>query len=428
MLRVADKHALSDTGRQRRANEDACFARAPLFVVADGMGGAQAGEVASRMAVEAFEPGLDADGDNSAEAALSARIRLANERIHDLAQSDRARQGMGTTITAAVVGEHDVAVAHVGDSRVYRLRGGAFERLTDDHSLVEELKRQGKLTDEEATHHPQRSIITRALGPEPSVEVDTTTWPAEPGDVFLLCSDGLTSMIDDRQVAALLREAPSMEQAARALVAAANEAGGRDNITVVLFSLEEVIGGSGAAAPDPPTAEHDRPPTAAPEDQPTRVGRPDDGLTTSRVRAAMAEQEEERARREATEARRIAPRPGSEGSDQEGGRRRSRLRRVLIAVAVIAAIVVPVGVAAWVAMGSVYFVGSGPQGFVAVYRGLPYELPLGVDLYSRAYLSGVPLGTLEEQRREQLLDHTLRSREDAADLVRRLEIGELAGS
>jgi len=423
VLRVADKHALSDTGRQRRANEDACFARAPLFVVADGMGGAQAGEVASRLAVDLFEPGLDDDGDKSAESALSARIRLANERIHDLAQSDRARQGMGTTITAAVVGEDDVAVAHVGDSRAYRLRNGTFERLTDDHSLVEELKRQGKLTDQEAIHHPQRSIITRALGPEPSVEVDATTWPAEPGDVFLLCSDGLTSMIEDRQVADLLREAPSMEQAARALVAAANEAGGRDNITVVLFRLEEVA--AGAAAADPPTAEHVRPPEAAPEDQPTRVGRPDDGLTTSRVRAAMAEQESERARREAAQARRIAPRPPGE---EERGPRRSRLRRVLIPLAVSAAVLVPVGIAAWVAIGSVYFIGSGPQGFVAVYRGLPYELPLGVDLYSRAYLSGVPLGVVEEQRREALLDHTLRSREDAADLVRRLEIGELAGS
>jgi len=423
MLRVADKHALSDTGRQRRANEDACFARAPVFVVADGMGGAQAGEVASRMAVEAFEPGLDDDGDTSAEAALIARIRLANGLIHDLAQSDRARQGMGTTITAAVVGEHDVAVAHVGDSRAYRLRAGAFERLTDDHSLVEELKRQGKLTDEEATHHPQRSIITRALGPEPSVEVDSATWPAEPGDVFLLCSDGLTSMIEDSQVAGLLREASSMEQAARALVAAANEAGGRDNITVVLFRLEEVAAGVAAAAP--PTAEHARPPAAAPEDQPTRAGRPDDGLTTSRVRAAMAEQEEERARRDAAEARRIAPRPPDQ---EDGGPRRSRLRRVLIALAITAAIILPVGLAAWLAIGSVYFIGSGPQGFVAVYRGLPYELPLGVDLYTSAYLSGVPLGVVEEQRREQLLDHTLRSREDAADLVRRLEIGELAGS
>ena len=423
MLRVADKHALSDTGRQRRANEDACFARAPVFVVADGMGGAQAGEVASRMAVEAFEPGLDDDGDTSAEAALIARIRLANGLIHDLAQSDRARQGMGTTITAAVVGEHDVAVAHVGDSRAYRLRAGAFERLTDDHSLVEELKRQGKLTDEEATHHPQRSIITRALGPEPSVEVDSATWPAEPGDVFLLCSDGLTSMIEDSQVAGLLREASSMEQAARALVSAANEAGGRDNITVVLFRLEEVA--AGVAAADPPTAEHARPPAAAPEDQPTRAGRPDDGLTTSRVRAAMAEQEEERARRDAAEARRIAPRPPDQ---EDGGPRRSRLRRVLIALAITAAIVLPVGLAAWLAIGSVYFIGSGPQGFVAVYRGLPYELPLGVDLYTSAYLSGVPLGVVEEQRREQLLDHTLRSREDAADLVRRLEIGELAGS
>ena len=426
MLRVADKHALSDTGRQRRANEDACFARAPLFVVADGMGGAQAGEVASRLAVEAFEPGLDDDGPQSAEAALRDRIRLANERIHELAQSDRARQGMGTTITAAVVGEHDVAVAHVGDSRAYRLRDGAFERLTDDHSLVEELQRQGKLSAQEATHHPQRSIITRALGPEPSVEVDSATWPAEPGDVFLLCSDGLTSMVQDGDMAAVLREAPSMERAARALVAAANEAGGRDNITVVLFRLEEVA--SGAAAPAPPTAEHARAPETAPEDQPTRVGRPDDGLTTARVRSAMAEQEEERGRREAAEARRIEPRARQGGSDREGEPRRSRLRRLLIGLAVTAAIVLPVGIAAYLAIGSVYFIGSGPQGFVAVYRGLPYELPLGVNLYNQAYLSGVPVGAVEQQRREQLLDHTLRSREDAADLVRRLEIGELAGS
>ncbi|MDQ3091366.1 MAG: hypothetical protein M3R46_06835, partial [Actinomycetota bacterium] len=125
------------------------------------------------------------------------------------------------------------------------------------------------------------------------------------------------------------------------------------------------------------------------------------------------------------EERRIAPRPPDQ---EDGGPRRSRLRRVLIALAITAAIVLPVGLAAWLAIGSVYFIGSGPQGFVAVYRGLPYELPLGVDLYTSAYLSGVPLGVVEEQRREQLLDHTLRSREDAADLVRRLEIGELAGS
>jgi protein phosphatase len=139
----------------------------------------------------------------------------------------------------------------------------------------------------------------------------------------------------------------------------------------------------------------------------------------------MAEREEERERREAAEERRIAPRPPGQEEDQP---RRSRLRRAVIALAVTAAIVVPVGLAGWLAIGSVYFIGSGPQGFVAVYRGLPYELPLGVDLYSRAYVSGVSLGAVGEQRRAQLLDHTLRSREDAADLVRRLEIGELAGS
>jgi len=173
MLRVVEQAHQSDTGRQRNANEDSYFARPPVFAVADGMGGAQAGEVASRLAAESFE--AVQRGEESPEAYLRAIAKTANARINRLAQTDSSRSGMGTTLTAALVDEDDVGFAHVGDSRAYLFRDGELKLLTSDHSLVEELRRQGRLTDEQAQDHPQRSIITRALGPEREVEVDTMT-------------------------------------------------------------------------------------------------------------------------------------------------------------------------------------------------------------------------------------------------------------
>ncbi|MCW3067957.1 MAG: protein serine/threonine phosphatase, partial [Solirubrobacterales bacterium] len=243
MLRVAEQYAVTDTGRQRRANEDSLLARSPLFVVADGMGGAQAGEVASQIAVDSFQQGLE-DG-SQAEAELAELARAANARIHELSHSNAEQAGMGTTLTAVYVGEDEVAIAHVGDSRAYCLRDGELLRLTDDHSLVDELLRQGRLTPEEAVEHPQRSVITRALGPEGTVEVDTRSYRARPGDVYLLCSDGLTTMLAEAQIQELLLANPPLRDAGEALIAAANEAGGRDNITVVLIRLEEVHAGAG---------------------------------------------------------------------------------------------------------------------------------------------------------------------------------------
>src|SRR5581483_1875607 len=196
MLRVAEEAHKTDTGRQRQANEDSYYARAPLFAVADGMGGAQAGEVASRIAAGAFERGA-VDESEPAEGQLEEIAQRANREIHKLAQEDSSRAGMGTTLTAAMVRDDEVALGHVGDSRADVLRDGELKRLTKDHSLVEELRRQGRLTEEQAEEHPQRSIITRALGPEPSVNVDTMTFPARDSDVFLLCSDGLTTMVSD---------------------------------------------------------------------------------------------------------------------------------------------------------------------------------------------------------------------------------------
>ena len=211
MLRVAEQAHKTDTGRQRNANEDSYFARAPVFVVADGMGGAQAGEVASSIAARAFEQEIDET--ESAEKALKEIVQKANTEIHELAEKDSSRAGMGTTLTTALVQGDEVSIAHVGDSRAYVFRDGELKQLTKDHSLVEELRRQGRLTDEQAEEHPQRSIITRALGPEAQVEVDTMTYPARDGDVFLLCSDGLTTMVDEEQIREILADSKNLKTA-----------------------------------------------------------------------------------------------------------------------------------------------------------------------------------------------------------------------
>jgi protein phosphatase len=403
ILRVAEHFERTDTGRQRKGNEDAYFARSPLFVVADGMGGAQAGEVASGTAVEVFQDGLP-DGSEPVESRLRSLVLEANTRINALAQSDDALAGMGTTVTAAYVGEDELAIAHVGDSRMYRLRDGSLERLTDDHTLVEELVRQGKLTPEEADHHPQRSIITRALGPEPGVEPDSFTWPGRDGDVYLICSDGLTGMVPEPQVAGILTEAGSLPAAGRALVDAANEAGGRDNITVVLFRLEEV-GTGDLAADDHDTSEH----SALPG------GR---GNTTGAAAAAPAVADRPRTEQVA----RRAPRPPRAASAPKR-RRRLRVPAGLVATVVVLAIV---AIGAFFASQTVYFVGT-KDGFVTVYRGMPYDLPAGLHLYGVNYESGVPVDTLTPAQKRTVSGHKLRAKDDAQDLVRQLETGELAG-
>jgi PPM family protein phosphatase len=391
MLRVADHYAGTDTGRQRRANEDSLLARSPLFVVADGMGGAQAGEVASRIAVESFGHGLD--DASRPESALATLALAANSRIHELSHSDAEHAGMGTTLTAVYVGDEEVAIAHVGDSRAYCLRDGELLRLTDDHSLVDELMRQGRLTPEEAVEHPQRSVITRALGPEGTVEVDTRTFRARPGDVYLLCSDGLTTMLAEEEIAGVLRSHPRLRDAGEALIAAANEAGGRDNITVVLLRLEDVAAG----APQPVDG-------AEPDEHATMLGVP-----------AVAPP--------------VAPRKPRrpDGVAARGGAaaaRRRRLRRTG-ALAGALAVLALIGSGAYLALQSVYFIGTNNRGLVTLYQGVPFQLPGNLSLYSSRYVSGVSASTLTSQRRQTLLDHSLRSESNAAVLVRSLELGQL---
>jgi protein phosphatase len=236
-MKLARTYAVSDPGRRRRRNEDSYVVRPPLFAVADGMGGAQAGELASRIAVEA----MGEESGSSGEARVATLIREANRRVFARSHEDAAASGMGTTMTAALVGDDGtVTIGHVGDSRAYLLRSGRLEQLTEDHSLVAELVRSGRLSAEEAESHPQRSVITRALGTDRDVDVDVFTVRAEPGDLFLLCSDGLTTMVDDEEILSVVSERRGdLEATARDLVSRANRGGGEDNITVVFFELEE---------------------------------------------------------------------------------------------------------------------------------------------------------------------------------------------
>ncbi len=387
MLRVDDQAFRTDTGRQRSENEDSLFVRAPIFVVADGMGGAQAGEVASKIAADAFDRDLP---EVPPEHFLRETIETANRRIHELARADPSRAGMGTTITAAIVDaqKEEVGIGHVGDSRAYRLRRGKLERLTRDHSLVEEMRRKGQITDAQAEDHPQRSIITRALGPEPEVEVDLQTVPAVPGDVFLLCSDGLTTMIGEDRIAAVLAAATSMREAVRTLVEEANAAGGRDNITAMAFRLGD------SAAPLGETAEDATLVGAAAEEA---------GLTATEVRrrAAAAAAQERR-----TQLTAKSPR-----------KRLGTAAKVLAALAILAAL----AFGAWYGNRQVWFLGTDDGGRVALYRGLPYELPFGVALYEERYASPIQTGSLPGKRRDAVTGHDVRSRSDAVSLVEDIE-------
>jgi len=380
MLRVSRHSEMTDTGRQRQANEDSFLVREPLFVVADGMGGAQAGEVASMTAVQTFENGLPP---GNPEEALQTSISLANRTIHDQAHSDASLAGMGTTITAAALdGEAEtVVIGHVGDSRAYRLRAGILQRLTKDHSLVEEMRRRGQITEAQAEDHPQRSIITRALGPEPEVLVDVQSVPSDPGDIFLLCSDGLTTMLGDERIKELMMGATSLEAATKALVDEANRAGGRDNITVVLFQLE-----------DPAHPLSDR-------DQPTLISPGGRGVP---VESGSA--------RHTGEGRAAKPRR----------RTGAILARVTIGVAVIAVVLGGL----FYASRQVFFLGTDDAGRVALYRGLPYELPFGLSLYEERYSTAIQTNDLSQQQQDSVTGHSLRGKDDATSLIEDIESNE----
>jgi protein phosphatase len=421
MLRAADTVCKTDTGRQRRDNEDSAYVRAPLFVVADGMGGAQAGEVASALAVEEFQRPLADAG--TPEQRLADRVQAANRRIYETAQSAHEQAGMGTTLTAAYLDDAGLAVAHVGDSRAYIFRDGSLTRLTQDHSLVEELVRRGKLTEEQAAEHPQRSIITRALGIENDVEVDTWTFPVRAGDVVLMCSDGLTSMIAEDQITAVLGSEPDLDRAGERLIAEANEAGGRDNITVVLFRLEDV---GGDVAGDQPTEVG----LAVPRNVGSaRRSQPPEDRSSPSASATLTALERPAAPAPvvATDARSRPPLARTQGRPPKPRRERGQSRWFKPIAALISVVIVLflIGGGGYLASRELFFIGTNNDGIVTVYRGLPYDAPFGLRLYEQVYVSGVPVGVVPADRRKQLLNHNLRSQADAISLVRAAERGQL---
>jgi PPM family protein phosphatase len=248
--------AITDVGRKRKGNEDSLFVNADqnLYVVADGMGGHAAGEVASKIAVDAINEficltagdeeitwpfGLDEnmsyDGNR-----LKTAVRFANRKVLEATKERAEYEGMATTVAAVLVDGETANLAHVGDSRVYLVRGSELTQLTSDHSWVNEQIQSGVISPDQARSHPLRNVVTRALGGKADLQVDMQVHEIEPDDILLLCSDGLTTMIPDDEIARVMRDnAGDIDEAARALVDAANARGGEDNITVLLLKFEE---------------------------------------------------------------------------------------------------------------------------------------------------------------------------------------------
>jgi PPM family protein phosphatase len=255
--------ARTDVGRVREGNEDSYMVHEPLFAVADGMGGHQGGEVASKLALDTLKQVA------GGERALIQAMQDANRAVFDRAGQDPGLAGMGTTLTAFLVEGDAIRLAHVGDSRAYLLRDGKLQRITKDHTVVERLVEEGRLTPQEAEIHPQRSILTRAIGVEGDVQVDQGTIEVRPGDRLLLCSDGLTGMVGEEEITRILTERSDPQAAADALIEAANEAGGQDNITAVVL---DVADGGPTPAAGPSTAVTE---TAGPQAEPAPPGRAD---------------------------------------------------------------------------------------------------------------------------------------------------------
>jgi protein phosphatase len=378
-MTLARATAVTDTGRRRRRNEDAFVCDPPLFAIADGMGGAQAGEVASHLAATSLQHALR-EGPVD-EQRVTQLIQDANRSVYERQRSDESTSGMGTTMTVALVDGEIAHIGHVGDSRAYLVRDHQLEQLTEDHSLVGELIRSGRLSPEEAEAHPHRSVITRVLGTDPEVDVDAFSIETKPGDLFMLCSDGLTSMVDDTRILEVIEaHRGDVDAMGRALVAEANATGGEDNITVVLFTiatLDDTIELPGTIV------------SPAPADQPADEDTLS-GLEAVPTVAAVAAQPKKK--------RRFSWRLG--------------LLLVLILLALLAG-------AAVYGASRANFVGADSNGYVAVYQGVPWNLPFGVHLYREVYASRLLAAELSPAQRKKLFDHTLRSRKDAERLVKR---------
>jgi PPM family protein phosphatase len=392
----------TDVGRVREGNEDAYLVADSVFAVADGMGGHLAGEIASAKAlepVEALDGKVYADA-SDAVAALRDAVVAANAAVSQMADDEPLYRGMGTTLTAVLVEGRRLHVAHVGDSRAYLLRGGSFSQLTDDHTLVQHLIDEGQITKEEAAAHPQRSIITRAIGVAREVDVDSMTLDLQPGDQILLCSDGLTGVVSDGAIAAALTSEQDESAIVADLIEQANAGGGHDNITVVVLRYDPDGPGDpsnttlGGSAADAGTKERGEGPLVAIS---TRDA-PGNGNWAGRLGNYGA-------------LRRGGDRLAAEDGDRRRGAWLGRATVIALGVGVLVALV---GVGGWFLVSQQYYVGlDGDQ--VVIYRGVdasvgPIELAritertqLGVDevpaWYRAALEDGVTAADINDARR-----------------------------
>jgi len=379
-MTLARSAAVTDTGRRRRRNEDSYVCDPPLFAIADGMGGAQAGEVASQLAASSLQRSAHASPFD--QQSVTQLIQDANRSVYERQRDDESTSGMGTTMTVALVDGEIAHIGHVGDSRGYLVRDHKLEQLTEDHSLVGELIRSGRLSPEEAEVHPHRSVITRVLGTDPEVDVDAFSIETRPGDLFMLCSDGLTSMVDDARILEVIEEHHGdVDATAKALVDEANRSGGEDNITVVLFSIAaiddtiELPGTTVGPAPAEPAVDED-----------TLSG--------------------------------LEPVPPVRATPAAAPKKKRRLSWKLGIALVVVLLALLAGAAVYGASRA-NFVGADSNGYVAVYQGVPWNLPFGIHLYREVYTSRLLAAELAPAQRKKLFDHTLRSRNDAEEIVKR---------
>ena len=365
--------AATDIGQVREGNEDSYLVVEPLYAVADGMGGHRGGEVASSLALETVQGMFE-----RREGSLADQVEQANRAVFDRSQNDRSVSGMGTTLTAAQVDGNRVHLVHVGDSRAYLLRRGELTQLTEDHTLVHRMVMEGELSQEEAETHPHRSILTRALGVDQTVQVDEGDVEVVGGDRLLLCTDGLTGMVPEGQIREILLEAAEPQEAVDRLVKVANRAGGIDNITAVILDFADGGGGPGAtkesAIPQQPTTERPVPPAAAPK-------RSDITIVGAPIPEPPPEASASRSGKPPSRVERHAPAP-----------RPPTRRRVGTRVGLWAGVTLAV-----VALGMVglrfyldpqWYVGVS-NGRVAIFRGVPTEVA-GLELHSVVVETAIP--------------------------------------